>query len=127
MATELKLFRCAICGNIVEMVEDHGVPLMCCGKKMDLMKAGSTDAAQEKHVPVVTVANDKVTASVGEVTHPMGDEHHISWIILETDKGVYRRKLPHDGEPVATFCLHSEKPIAVYEFCNLHGLWKKDL
>ena len=81
----------------------------------------------EKHVPVVKVEGDKVTACVGEVTHPMSDEHHIAFIILVTDKGVYRRDLPHTGAPETKFALCDEKPIAVYEYCNLHGLWKKDL
>ncbi|MDY3618770.1 desulfoferrodoxin family protein [Agathobaculum sp.] len=124
---ELKLYKCMHCGNIIEMVEDHGVPVVCCGEPMKLMQAGSTDAAQEKHVPVVKVEGNKVHACVGEVTHPMGDDHHIAFIILVTDKGVYRRELPHTGKPEAVFCLHDEKPQAVFEYCNLHGLWMKEL
>lgn len=124
---ELKLLKCMHCGNVVEMVVDHGVPVICCGEPMKEMRAGATDGAMEKHVPVVKVEGDKVTACVGEVAHPMSDEHHIAFIILVTDKGVYRRDLPHTGAPEAKFALCDEKPIAVYEYCNLHGLWKKDL
>lgn len=125
---ELKLYKCLHCGNIIEMVEDHGVPVFCCGEPMKLMKAGETDGAQEKHVPVVTVEDGEVRACVGEVTHPMGDEHHIAFVILVTDKGVYRKNLPHTGKPEAVFALaDGEEPQAVYEYCNLHGLWMTKL
>ncbi|MDO4270653.1 MAG: desulfoferrodoxin family protein [Eubacteriales bacterium] len=122
---ELKVFKCMHCGNIIEMVEDHGVPVYCCGEPMKEFKAGETDGAQEKHVPVVEVDGDTVRANVGEVTHPMSEEHHISFIWLVTDKGIYRRALPHTGAPEASFRVAAdETPEAVYEFCNLHGLWR---
>ena len=125
---ELKLFKCMHCGNIIELVEDHGAPVSCCGEPMKALKAGETDAAQEKHVPVVTVDGGTVRVSVGEVTHPMSEEHHIAFIWLVTDKGVYRCSLPHTGAPEALFRLpDGETPCCAFEYCNLHGLWKATL
>ena len=125
---ELKIFKCMHCGNIIEMIDDHHVPVMCCGEKMKEFKAGETDGAAEKHVPVVTVEGNVVRAKVGEVPHPMTEEHHIAFIWLVTDKGVLRAVLDHTGAPEAVFCLaDGEKAEAVYEFCNLHGLWKAAL
>ena len=92
---------------------------------MDLLNPNTTDAAQEKHVPVVTVDGTRVTVSVGSAEHPMMDEHHISFIILETNQGSQIKYLNHTGKPAAEFALaEGEKPIAAYEYCNLHGFWK---
>ena len=125
---ELKSYKCMHCGNIIEMIEDHGVPVICCGEPMKAFKAGESDGASEKHVPVVQVEGDVVRASVGEVAHPMTEEHHIAFIWLVTDKGVHRAVLNHTGAPEAVFRLaEGEKAEVVYEFCNLHGLWKKAL
>ncbi len=124
----LKLYKCSHCGNIVEMVEDKGVKPACCGEPMQLMDPNTTDAAQEKHVPVVTVDGNKVTVNVGSAEHPMMEEHHIAFIILETDKGVQRKALDHTGKPEAVFALaEGEKPVAAYEYCNLHGFWKAEI
>lgn len=92
------------------------------------LEAGVTDAAKEKHIPVAKVEGNKVTVVVGSVEHPQTEEHHISFILLETNMGIQSRTLAHDGKPEATFLLQDgEKAIAVYEMCNLHGLWKVDL
>ncbi len=124
----VKLFKCAHCGNMIEMVEDKGVKVICCGEPMQLMDPNTTDAAQEKHVPVVTVDGNKVTVNVGSAEHPMMEEHHIAFIILETDKGVQRKALDHTGKPEAVFALaEGEKPVAAYEYCNLHGVWKAEI
>lgn len=122
-----KFYICERCGNIVEIIEASGVTPVCCGQKMTELVAGTVDASREKHIPVVSVNGDTVEVVVGSVEHPMSEEHHISWIYLQTDRGVYRRDLPHTGEPRATFTLTDEKPIAVYEYCNLHGLWKTEI
>ena len=125
---ELKIFKCMHCGNIMEMIDDKGVLVFCCGEPMKQFKAGETEGASEKHLPVVKAEGDTVSVCVGEVTHPMQDEHHIAHVWLVTDKGVYRRDLPHTGAPEATFRLAAdEKAVAVYEFCNLHGLWRTTL
>lgn len=123
----LKLYKCAHCGNIVEMVEDKGVNPVCCGEPMQHLVPNTTDAAQEKHVPVIEVEGNKVKVKVGSVAHPMVEEHHIAFIILETDKGVQRKALDPVGAPEAEFILaEGEKVIAAYEYCNLHGFWKAE-
>ena len=123
-----KFYRCDHCGIIVGLVQDGAGTLSCCGEPMRALEANTTDAAQEKHVPVVEVNGSTVTVSVGSVTHPMTEEHHIAWIALETNLGMQRKELPHTGEPKAVFALtEGETPVAAYEYCNLHGLWKKEL
>lgn len=124
---ETRFFICEHCGNIVGLIKSSGVPIKCCGQNMTELIPGTTDAATEKHVPVVTVEGNTVKAVVGEVIHPMTDEHSIQWIYLKTDKGGQRKDLKPGEEPVAVFALADEKPLAVYEYCNLHGLWKADI
>ena len=123
------LLKCPICGNVVEMVEDHGVPLMCCGKPMEVVEAGVVDAAVEKHVPVVTVEGDYLTATVGEVLHPMTPEHLISNVWVEfADGSMMKTTLTADDQPIAKFNIAGKSGKAtVYEYCNLHGLWKKEV
>ncbi|EHO86958.1 hypothetical protein HMPREF0380_00056 [Eubacterium infirmum F0142] len=124
----LKIFKCNHCGNIFEVVNDAKVVPVCCGEPMRELKANTTDAAQEKHVPEVSVEGNLVKVKVGSVEHPMTEEHHIAFIYLETENGVARKDLDHTGKPEAVFALaEGEKPVAVYEYCNLHGLWKKEL
>ena len=124
----LKIFKCNHCGNIFEVVNDAKVVPVCCGEPMRELKANTTDAAQEKHVPEVSVGGNLVKVKVGSVEHPMTEEHHIAFIYLETENGVARKDLDHTGKPEAVFALaEGEKPVAVYEYCNLHGLWKKEL
>lgn len=123
-----RFFKCNHCKNIIVMVEDKGVPVMCCGEKMQEMKANTSDGASEKHVPVVQVEGSKVKVSVGEVAHPMLEEHHIPWVYLHTNQGGQLKYLDHTGAPEAVFALaEGEEVIAVYEYCNLHGLWKKEM
>lgn len=124
----MKVYRCARCGNIVFHLHESGVPVFCCGEKMQLLQAGAVDAAAEKHVPAVTVEGSLVKVQVGEVEHPMVEAHFIEWVALETDKGVSVRWLKPGQAPQALFALtEGETPAAVYAYCNLHGLWKADL
>ncbi|MGF6376800.1 superoxide reductase [Clostridiales Family XIII bacterium PM5-7] len=124
----LKLYRCPHCGNIIEMVENSGVPVVCCGEPMQYLDPNTTDAATEKHVPVINLDGNKVEVVIGSVEHPMVEEHHISFIILETDLGIQRKHLNPTGEPKATFMLvDGEKVVAAYEYCNIHGFWKASL
>ena len=119
-----KFFVCKHCGNMIRLLHDAGVPMMCCGEKMVELVPNTTDAAQEKHVPVATVEGNKVVVNVGSVDHPMLDEHWIQWVYLETDKGGHRKVLNPGEKPNVVFALtEDEKPLAVYEYCNLHGLW----
>lgn len=122
---ELKFFRCEHCGNIIEMVEDKGVPVVCCGQRMTELVAGTSDGAREKHVPVYEVKNNIVHVKVGEVAHPMIPEHYIEWIVIQTKNGVQRKELNPGDKPEACFALcDGDEVEAVYAYCNLHGLWK---
>ncbi len=124
----MKFYRCEHCGNIITKLKDSGVPVVCCGEPMKELVPCSTDAATEKHVPTVTVDGNKVTVVVGEVEHPMLPEHFIQWICLETDKGCMMKKLEAGAKPCAEFILaDGEKAVAAYEYCNLHGLWVKEI
>ena len=123
----LKFYVCQHCGNIVTFVKDAGVPVMCCGEKMSELVPGSVDAATEKHVPVISVEGNKVTVTVGEVEHPMAEEHFIEWIALETQEGNQRKELKPGSKPQAVFMLaETDKAVAAYAYCNLHGLWKAE-
>lgn len=125
---EPRFFKCNHCKNIIVMVEDKGVPVVCCGEKMQEMKANTSDGASEKHVPVVEKQGSQVKVIVGDVTHPMLEEHHIAWIYLHTNQGGQLKYLNPTGAPEAVFALaEGEEAIAAYEYCNLHGLWKKEL
>ena len=124
---ETRFYICEKCGNIVGMIHSSGAPLMCCGQKMTPLIPGTVDAAKEKHIPVVTVENDTVNVCIGSVEHPMTEEHSITWVYLLTDKGGQRKNLSPDTAPAVSFAIKDEKPIAVYAYCNLHGLWKADI
>ena len=121
----MKFYICKHCGNIVTKLTSAGVPLVCCGEEMSLLEAGVTDAAVEKHVPAVTVDGNLVKVSVGSVTHPMTEEHLIQWIVLETSQGWQQKALAAGDAPEVKFALaEGEAPVAVWAYCNLHGLWK---
>ena len=120
----MKFYKCEHCGNIITKIEDKGVPVMCCGQKMTEIVPGTTDAAQEKHVPVVEQTGDTVKVKVGSVEHPMQEEHYITFVCLETENGPQIKYLKPGTKPEAEFTLNNDKLVAVYEYCNLHGLWK---
>ena len=123
----MEFYICEHCGNIIGMVKDSGVPVMCCGQKMTKMIPGTSDGAFEKHVPVYTVKDNIVSVTVGSVEHPMLDAHYIEWIAVETAKGAQRKKLKPGDAPKAEFALTADDSVvAVYEYCNLHGLWKSE-
>ena len=124
---ENKFYICEHCGNIVGMIHSAGVPLMCCGQKMTKLEAGVVEASHEKHIPVVTVEGNTVRVNVGSVTHPMTEEHHIAWVYLQTNRGGQRKCLDVTGAPEVTFALADETPVAVYAYCNLHGLWMAEI
>ncbi len=121
----MRFFICEHCKNIIEMVDDKGVPVMCCGQKMTELIPGTTDAAVEKHVPAYTVEDGKVLVTVGSVEHPMLDVHYIEWIALETKSGTQLKRLAPGEAPKTSFAiLEGDEVVAVYAYCNLHGLWK---
>ena len=125
-----KFFRCELCGNIIGLIHEGGGPLVCCGKPMAALEANTTDAAQEKHVPVPEFdkAAQKVTVKVGSAAHPMTPEHFIEWIHLQTKLGSQMRHLTPEDAPEAVFQIApGDEPVAVFAYCNLHGLWKADV
>ena len=123
-----KFYICEKCGNIIGKIKDSGVSVVCCGQKMTPIIPGTVEASIEKHLPVVKYEGNTVTANIGSVLHPMSEEHSISWIYLETNVGGQRKNLAPTDAPVASFALtDGEKPIAVYAYCNLHGLWKTEI
>jgi superoxide reductase len=125
MARNLKVYKCAICGNIVTMLHEGDGELVCCGQPMDLLVAGQDDtAAKEKHVPVVKAVEGLLRVDVGEVPHPMIEKHYIEFVILVTGTGVFVEFLEPGAEPVAWFAAPGDDDYEVYEYCNLHGLWK---
>ena len=124
---EQRYFICEHCGNIVAVVKDAGVPIMCCGQKMKEIIPGTTDAAVEKHLPVIRIDGNFVHVTVGEVEHPMLPEHYIEWISLQTKQGNQRKELKPGEAPKASFALVDGDEVTVaYAYCNLHGLWKKE-
>ena len=125
---ELKFFLCTHCGNLAGMVYSSGMPMICCGEPMKELVPNTVDAAGEKHKPVVSVAGNTVTVTVGSVAHPMTEAHLIQWVALQTEQGVQRKVLAADSAPTVTFALtEGDKPVAAYAYCNLHGLWKTDV
>ena len=124
---ELKFYRCKVCGKIIAIVKDTGVPTICCGEEMEQIIPGTTDAAVEKHVPVVTVNGNTVEVKVGSVDHPMLPEHYIEWIALNTKQGNQRKALKPGDAPKATFAIvEGDEVVAAYAYCNLHSLWKSN-
>lgn len=122
-----KFYICRHCGNIIGMIKNSGVPVVCCGEKMQELVANSVDAAVEKHVPVATYKCNKVTVQIGEVEHPMTEAHLIEWVYLHTEQGGQRKCLKAGDAPSVEFALvKGDKPVAVYAYCNLHGLWVKE-
>jgi superoxide reductase len=123
-----KFYVCKSCGNLVGVIHASGAPLVCCGKPMEALVANSTEAAQEKHVPEVAVNGATVTVKVGSVAHPMTAEHHIAWVYLQTEQGGQRKNLAVGAKPEVEFALAGgDKAVAAFAYCNLHGLWVKEL
>ncbi len=121
---KLKFYRCKHCGNVVVKLVDSGVPVICCGEIMQEINVNTTDGAVEKHKPVVSINGNNVKVVVGEVLHPMTEEHYISLIILETNNGFYVKNLMPNNKPQAEFVLsEGESYVKAYSYCNLHGMW----
>lgn len=128
MGEEQKFYICKRCGNIVGVIKNGGGKLVCCNEAMAELVANTTEAATEKHLPVVTVSDQEVTVTVGSVAHPMTEEHLINWIYLLTEKGGQRKHLLPGDEPTVTFALtKDDHAVAAFAYCNLHGLWKTNI
>ncbi|RME28331.1 MAG: desulfoferrodoxin [Deltaproteobacteria bacterium] len=122
----LSIFKCNVCGNIVEVVHVGGGQLVCCGQPMELLGENTTDAATEKHVPVIEKEGSNWKVRVGEVAHPMEEKHYIEWVQLISGPASYRIFLEPGGKPEAVFDISSAGQVVARELCNLHGLWKKE-
>ena len=128
MKENVRFYFCPICGNVIGLIDGDMDHVTCCGRKMELMRANTTDASQEKHVPVYEVEGNEIVVKVGEVVHPMEEKHYITFITLVTEDKMMRVDLKPGEEPKASFMLaNGEEVVAVYEYCNLHGLWKTEL
>ena len=123
MAAKLEIYKCNLCGNIVEVVHGGAGELVCCGQPMALIKENTVDAAKEKHVPVMEKTAEGILVKVGSVAHPMEEKHYIEWIELIADGKAYRQFLNPGEKPEALFTVKANQ-VTVREYCNLHGLWK---
>jgi superoxide reductase len=119
-----QIYKCEVCGNIVEVMHGGKGELVCCGKPMKLFKEGAVDAALEKHVPVIEKTEKGFKVTVGSVAHPMEEKHYIEWIEAAADGKVYKQFLKPGDAPEAEFCVEADR-ITAREYCNIHGLWKK--
>lgn len=124
----MKFYICNHCKNIIGKIHDAGVPVVCCGEKMAELVPNTTEAATEKHLPVVTIEGTNVNVRIGSVDHPMTEEHLIQWVYLETVEGGQRKYLKAGDKPELNFAITAgDKVKAVYAYCNLHGLWKTEV
>ena len=118
------IYKCELCGNIVEVLHEGAGALVCCGEEMKKLEEKTEDASTEKHVPYIEETSDGLLVKIGQnQAHPMEEKHYIEWIQLITEDGLYRKFLEPDSQPQALFDI-SEKPIGAREYCNIHGLWK---
>ena len=122
-----KFYICRHCGNLVHMIHDAGVPMMCCGQKMDELLPNTVEASGEKHLPAVTVEDAAVHVNVGSINHPMIPEHYIEWIYVQTENSGHLKIRKPGDDPSAAVCLGDDKALAVYAYCNLHGLWMTEV
>ena len=127
MSGNQKFFICKHCGNMMGLIENKGVPVVCCGEKMTELVPNTVEASVEKHLPVVTAADGGISVQVGSVLHPMEENHHIVFIYVETERGGQRKNFNVGESPVMTFSFIDDKPVAVYAYCNIHGLWKTEI
>lgn len=122
-----KFYICNKCGNLVGKIDDGRVPMMCCGEEMKELIPNTEEASSEKHLPVYVFKDNILEVSVGSVSHPMEESHNISWIYVETKKGGQRKNLELNKEPRINFCFNDDTPLAIFAYCNLHGLWKVEV
>ncbi len=122
---KLVFYKCSVCGNVAIKLVDSTIPMVCCGQMMQVLNANTTDAAQEKHLPVVEKTKNLVNVKIGSIPHPMTEEHYIQFVVLKSDKNVYVHEFNPNDAPETNFTIApSEKVEEVYAYCNLHSLWK---
>jgi len=124
MANFQQYYKCALCGNIVEVVHEGGGELVCCGQPMNLISANSIDASNEKHVPIIEKTDKGIIVKVGSIDHPMEEKHYIEWIEVTNGAWIQRKFLKPGEKPQAEFCVEYSDKLVAKEYCNIHGLWK---
>ena len=122
-----RFFKCEHCGNLTGLILNKGVPLVCCGEKMKELVPNTAEASTEKHLPSLTVSVSGIEVQVGSVPHPMEEEHHITFVFVETENGGQRKCLKPGSAPRCAFSFIEDKPVNVYAYCNLHGLWLSEV
>jgi len=127
MKCKPKFLVCKQCGNMVVLINDEGVPIVCCGDDMTELIPNTVEASAEKHIPVVTVSGSGISVQIGSTLHPMEEAHCIDFVYVETECSGQRKRLSPGDEPKLSFSFIDDKPIAVYAYCNLHGLWKSEI
>lgn len=124
----IRFFKCNVCGQIIAIVHDTNLPIVCCGKEMKEIIPSTKDMGNEKHVPVYKRKCDTVEVNVGEIDHPMEPKHHINWIMILTDKGYYTKSFRKLDKPNLKFCIDEDEVIcSIYSYCNIHGLWINEI
>lgn len=123
MAVKMGIYKCGICGNLVEVIDAGKGDLVCCGEPMTLITENTVEASKEKHIPVIEKTADVYIVKVGSIPHPMEEKHFIEWISVCADNRTYRKFLKPGDAPEATFCIKADKIVA-HAYCNIHGLWK---
>jgi superoxide reductase len=121
-----EIYKCSVCGNIVETLHVGGGELVCCNKPMILQEENTQEAATEKHIPVIKKDGDKIIVKVGSINHPMDEDHYIEWIEVLIDNKILRKNLKPEDAPMAKFIINTEGDISARAYCNIHGLWKND-
>jgi len=124
MTERNQIYRCNICGNIIQVLHEGAGELVCCGQPMELLKENTVDASLEKHVPVIEKTKNGIKVKIGSVPHPMEEKHYIEWIQLIVGNMTYRQYLRPGDAPEAEFCVQQAGEVIAREYCNLHGLWK---
>ena len=128
MCGNQKFFICKHCGNLIGSIKDVGVPMACCGENMIELEANTVEASTEKHLPVVAASGDgAISVKVGSAPHPMEGAHHIVFVYVQTEHGGQRKCLKAGEKPDLSFSFIDDKPVAVFAYCNLHGLWKTEI
>ncbi len=118
-----KFFRCKHCGNFIGLINNAGVPMICCGEEMEEVVPNTVEASQEKHIPFITFDGSIMNVQIGSVLHPSTEEHYIDFIYVQTEHGGQRKSIKPGDAPVAEFLFIDDKPIEVFAYCNIHGLW----
>lgn len=127
MSKYQRFFTCKHCGNTIGLINNGNTDIICCGEAMTELVPNTFDASEEKHVPQASYKDGIVDVQIGSVEHPMTEEHYIPWVYIQTEKGGQRKNLTPGSQPKVQFAIVDDQPVAVFAYCNLHGLWMADL